>query len=181
MDPVLIKVVVALLPVLVFLAGFSLLDAFHLVGWRWLGVLVVGGGLLAGLSYLANWRALDELPIGRSEYSSYAAPVVEETLKATLVLLLFARNRIGFMIDAAISGFAIGAGFSLVENVVYLHNYVGVANFGVWVVRGFGTAVMHGGATAAFGVIGQWMTERQARIDGARYRFHPLAFVPGLL
>ena len=181
MDPIPLKVLVALLPVLVFLAGFTLLDAFHLIGWRWLAALVAAGGLLAALSYLANWRAMDELPIGRTDYTRYAAPVVEETMKGAMVLLLFARNRIGFMIDAAISGFAIGAGFSLVENVIYLHDYIGVATLGVWLVRGFGTAVMHGSATAAFGVVGQWITERQMRIEGARYRFHPLAFVPGLI
>lgn len=181
MDPVLLKVLVALLPVLVFLASFTLLDAFHLIGWKWLTVLVAAGGALAALSYLANWRAMDDLPIGHTDYTRYAAPVVEETMKGALVLLLFARNRIGFMIDAAISGFAIGAGFSLVENVIYLYDYMGVASLGVWLVRGFGTAVMHGAATAAFGVIGQWITERQMRIEGARYRFHPLAFAPGLV
>jgi RsiW-degrading membrane proteinase PrsW (M82 family) len=181
MDPVVLKILVALLPVVVFLAGFTLLDAFHLIGWRWLAVLLAAGGVLAAISYFANWRVMDELPIGRSNYTRYAAPVVEETMKAAILLLLFARNRIGFMIDAAISGFAIGAGFSLVENVVYLYNFESVASLGVWLVRGFGTAVMHGAATAAFGVLGQWITERQMRIEGARYRFHPLAFVPGLI
>jgi len=181
MDPLLIKIAVALLPVLAFLAGFSLLDAFKLVGWRTLGLLLLAGGALAALSYLVNWRAMDDLPIGHTDYTRYAAPVVEETLKASVVLFLFARNRIGFMIDAAIMGFAIGAGFALVENIVYLQTYIGTANMGVWLVRGFGTAVMHGGSTAAFGVVGQYLTERRMKVEGARYRFHILVFVPGLL
>jgi hypothetical protein len=40
--------------------------------------------------------------------------------------------------------------------------------------RGFGTAVMHGGATAIFGVLAQSLTERHAR-------FNPALYLPGLL
>ena len=36
------------------------------------------------------------------------------------MILLFRFNRIGYKLDAVISGFAIGAGFSVVENVIYL-------------------------------------------------------------
>src|SRR5579883_2765318 len=180
MDPAFIKIAVALLPVLAFLAGFALLDAFRLVGWRTLAQLLAIGGALAALSYALNWRAMDDLPIGHTDYTRYAAPVVEETVKAAMMLALFARNRIGFMIDAAIAGFAVGAGFALVENAVYLAGYLGSANLGVWLVRGFGTAVMHGGATAAFGVVGQFLTERRMKVEGARYRFHVGVFLPGL-
>lgn len=178
---VFLKVAVAILPVLVFLASFALLDAFRVVGWRMLALLLACGAALAALSYLANWRAMDELPIGFTNYTKYAAPLVEEPLKASLMLALFVRNRIGFMIDAAIAGFAIGAGFSLMENAFYLANFVQSANLGVWLVRGFGTAVMHGSSTAAFGVVGQFLLERASRIEGSRFRFNPLLFVPGLL
>src|SRR5579864_2805344 len=179
MDLALLKIAVALAPVLAFLAGFIMLDAFKLVGWRMLGALLCVGGAIAALSYLANWRAMDELPIGFTNYTKYAAPVVEETLKAAVMVWLFSRNRIGFMIDAAICGFAIGAGFSLVENAIYLYNFSG-ASLGVWLVRGFGTAVMHGSATAAFGVVTQFLTERAMKVEGTRYRTHPLLFLPGL-
>ena len=179
MDFVLLKIVVALAPALVFLVGFTLLDAFKLMDWRELAALLVGGGALAAISYLINWRALDDLPIGFTNYTRYAAPLVEEPLKAALMLLLFARNRVGFMVDAAITGFAVGAGFSLVENAIYLYNYPG-ASLGVWLVRGFGTAVMHGGATAAFGVISQYLIERREKLIGARYRLRWSVFLPGL-
>ena len=179
MDLVLLKVIVALAPVLVFLIGFTLLDAFRLMDWRELAALLVGGGALAAISYLINWRALDDLPIGFTNYTKYAAPLVEEPLKGGLMVLLFARNRVGFMVDAAITGFAVGAGFSLVENAIYLYNYPG-ASLGVWLVRGFGTAVMHGGATAALGVISQYLIERREKLVGARYRLRWEVFLPGL-
>ena len=180
MELILLKVCVALAPVVLFLLVFSALDAFKLMSWSELGLLLAGGGALAAASYFANWRAMDDLPIGFTNYTKYVAPIVEETLKASLVLLLFWRNRIGFMIDAAITGFAIGAGFSLIENVFYLY-YFHEANLGVWLVRGFGTAVMHGGATAIFGVAGQFLVERQLKVVAARYHFNILPFLPGLL
>lgn len=179
MDLVLIKIVVALAPVLVFLVGFTLLDAFKLMDAGELAALLIGGGVLAAISYLINWRALDDLPIGFTNYTKYAAPLVEEPLKAALMLWLFARNRVGFMVDAAITGFAIGAGFSVVENAIYLYSYPG-ATLGVWLVRGFGTGVMHGGATAGFGVISQYLIERREKLVGARYRLRWTAFLPGL-
>ena len=55
--------------------------------------------------------------------------------------------------DAAIFGFAVGTGFALVENLLYLHQSPDAA-LGVWIVRGFGTAIMHGGTTALFAVMG---------------------------
>jgi protease PrsW len=180
-EALLLKVAIALVPVLVFVAGFAVLDAFRVVSWRMLLLLMAGGGLLAGLSYAVNWRVLDDLPIGFTNYTKYGAPLVEEPLKAALMVWLFYRNRIGFMIDAAIAGFAIGAGFSLIENIIYLYNFAATANEGVWLVRGFGTAVMHGAATAAFGVVGQFLLERRSSIEKGRYRINPVIFLPGLI
>lgn len=180
MELVLIKVLVALAPVLVLLVLFVTLDAFKLMSLGEVAFLLVAGGALAAASYFANWKAMDELPIGFTNYSKWAAPVVEETLKALLMMALFARNRIGFMIDAAITGFAVGAGFSLVENAFYLWSFSG-ENLGVWLVRGFGTAVMHGGTAALFGALGQFLTERSLKLEAARYRFNPLLYMPGLL
>jgi len=76
------------------------------------------------------------------------------------------------MVDSAICGFAIGAGFALVENVSYLEVLKG-RGFGVWLMRGFGTAVMHGGVAAIGALISVYLSEsRQWR--GARQ------FAPGL-
>lgn len=182
MEVVLLKIAVALLPVLVFLAVFTFLDAFKLMDGRELAInMAIGGVLAAGITalYLLNRRTLDELPIGFTNWTKYVAPVLEEIVKCGAIALLFWRNRIGFMIDAVITGFAVGAGFSLIENVIYLYNYPD-ANLGVWLVRGFGTAVMHGGAVAGFGVVSQFLIERRMKIEGARYRMPLAVFLPGL-
>lgn len=55
-------------------------------------------------------------------YSRYGAPVVEEVLKSIYLVYLIKSKRIGFMVDSAIFGFAIGAGFAFVENIYYLQS-----------------------------------------------------------
>ncbi len=70
-----------------------------------------------------------------------------------------AKQKTGFMVDAAIYGFAIGAGFALVENVYYL-GAIDQPNLIVWFIRGFGTAVMHGGTTAIFAIITKNISDR---------------------
>jgi hypothetical protein len=62
-------------------------------------------------------------------------------------------------VDAAIFGFAVGTGFAMVENLYFLR-LIPDAGMGTWIVRGFGTAIMHGGATAIFAVMGLAMLER---------------------
>ena len=42
------------------------------------------------------------------------------SLKALIVVVLIRTHRIGFLVDAAILGFAVGTGFALVENLYYL-------------------------------------------------------------
>jgi hypothetical protein len=111
---------------------------------------------------------MDALGIAIGPYTRYGAPVVEEALKAAVMIFLFMRARIGFLIDAAIMGFAIGTGFALIENLYYLYTFPD-ANVGVWIVRGFGTAMMHGGATAIFGVLAQSWTERHTKFEPALY------------
>ncbi len=94
-------------------------------------------------------------------YARYIAPPIEEALKLALVAYLIRAKRIGFMVDAAICGFAVGAGFAILENVFFL-NRIATPNVLLWIIRGFGTAVMHGGTTALAGIIAIDLIERRA-------------------
>ena len=76
--------------------------------------------MAAVAAYPLSGRLLDTLPIGFSNYSRFVAPWIEEAIKGVIVILLFRLNRIGYKLDAMISGFAVGAGFSVVENIIYL-------------------------------------------------------------
>ena len=71
-------------------------------------------------------------------------------------------HKVGFLVDAAIYGFAIGAGFAVIENIYYLHP-LDQSNVMVWLIRGCGTAVMHGGTTAIFAILSKSMRDRHAK------------------
>ena len=163
---------VGLLPVIAFLAALLFLDSYKLVKLRAVIAVVACGVAVAGAGYLVNARALEILPIGFVAFTRYVAPVTEELLKGLIIVALIRAHRIGFLVDAAIFGFAVGTGFAMVENLYYLRVFPD-AGMGTWIVRGFGTALMHGGATAIFAVMGLAMLERSSRANVA-------AFLPGL-
>lgn len=169
----LIRAPVGLVPVVIFLVILVYMDSYKLVGLRTVLWVIAAGGATALLSYFANGYLLGASGLSFSDYSRYVSPVLEEFLKGLVMVFLFRSNRIGFLVDAAILGFAVGAGFALVENFYYLTSGTGY-NMGVWIVRGFGTAIMHGGATAIFGVMAQTLTERSMKIN-------PVYYIPGLL
>ena len=164
---------VGLLPVLLFLAALQLLDSFKLVRLRAVVATVAAGALTAGLGYLLHGWLLGKWSIDIASFSRYVSPLSEELLKGLVVVALVLRRRIGFLVDAAIFGFAVGTGFALVENLHFLR-LLPDATLTTWVVRGFGTAIMHGGCTAIFAVMGLALFERTG---GSPWR----AFLPGLL
>ena len=145
-------IAVSVLPVFLFLAALVLIDSYKLVALRAI-LLSVAAGVVAGLaSYGVNVFLRPALDLDFTRYSMYVAPVVEETLKATFVVYLLQRNKVGFVVDAAIHGFGIGTGFALLENLYYLHVNPD-ATLWTWIVRGLGTAIMHGGATAIVAMV----------------------------
>jgi protease PrsW len=170
----------ALIPVLVLLGIFVWLDAFKLMSFGEIAVLLFLGGLCALAAYPVSGVFLDRLPIGFSNYSRFAAPWIEEAIKGLAVIGLFRFNRIGYKLDAVISGFAIGAGFSVVENVIYLTIFPHYGA-GTWLVRGLGTAVMHGTTLAILAAVAHQLSERATHRAAGDFRFNLLWFLPGYL
>ena len=168
----LLPALVGLLPVLSFLAVLLALDSYKLVRLRVVMGAVAAGAIVALAGYFVNGRILEWVALDFHAFTRYVSPATEELLKALVIVALVRAHRVGFLVDAAIFGFAVGAGFAAVENLHYLRAFP-EAGMGTWVVRGFGTALMHGGATAIFGVMGLAMTDR-ARGAGLA------AFLPGL-
>jgi RsiW-degrading membrane proteinase PrsW (M82 family) len=146
------NIIIALLPVLVFLLFLILMDSFKLVKIPFLVLCILWGMLCAVGSYFLNSYILTATDVERQVLSKYIAPAIEETLKMTAILILIRKGRIGFMIDGAIYGFGVGAGFALIENIWYLSE-LNSASLLLWAVRGFGTAIMHGGTTSAFSIL----------------------------
>jgi len=170
---ILLHVLIGVLPVLGFLAALLYLDSYKLVTMR-VVVAVVGSGLVAAVvCYFANGYLAGLADVDFRVYSRYVGPVLEEFAKALVIVILIRAHRVGFLVDAAILGFAAGTGFAIVENVYY-QRLVPDASIGTWIVRGFGTAIMHGGCTAIFAMAGLSLRERAARPSAA-------VFVPGFV
>ena len=170
---IIIKALIALLPVMVLVVVLFKLDSHRLLGTHFIAKVFVAGGVTAIACYYINAWSIAYLDLDFTNYTRFVGPMIEETVKASIIVYLFRTNRIGFLIDAGILGFTVGAGFSFVENIYYLHT-AHDAHYGVWAVRGFGTAIMHGGATALFAIIAETMTERHLKMN-------PLLYIPGLI
>jgi len=183
------RLLVSVLPVLIFLVALIFLDSYKLVRFRSVLLTVVLGFAAGFVCILINRSLLDVLGLERGAYARYVAPPVEELVKATYIAYLIWSRRVGFMVDAAICGFAVGAGFAILENV-QLMGSLPDSNIFLWVVRGFGTAVMHGGATALFGTIAKTLHDKYfAEGDrrggtgqglGGQFAAGALSFLPGL-
>lgn len=165
------KAPVGLLPVIIFLVVLVYMDSYKLIRLKSVLAVILAGGLAAFAAMYLNGWLLQALDMQLNSYARYVAPLVEESLKALVIVYLFRSSRIGFLVDSAIMGFAVGAGFALVENYHYLQIY-SQAGFGVWIVRGFGTAIMHGGVASIFAILSQTLTERQMKIN-------PVYYIPG--
>lgn len=172
MSGLLLRIALGFVPVLIFAAALLLLDNYKLVKFRSVLEALLVGCVVAGFCLFFNRWIMSRLHLSLSAYSRLLAPVVEETAKALYLVYLLGKKRIGFMVDAAILGFAIGAGFALFENIVYLH-YLSDSNPIFWVIRGFGTAIMHGGTVALMGILTKSFSDRR-RGEGF------IRFIPGL-
>jgi len=154
-----LKVLLGLFPVLLFLAGLVLLDSYKLVTLRTILITILAGCIAAAAAAIINTYLMQALNVDFTIYAWYGGPVLEEVFKASYLIYLLRSNKIGFMVDAAILGFAIGTGFALIENMYYLYLRPD-ANLYLWGLRGFGTAVMHGGTVAIVGIIAKQLMER---------------------
>lgn len=153
-------ILVSLLPVVVFLALLIVIDSFKLVSWRAVLVALAAGGASALVSYDLNDRLLDALGISTTAFSRYLAPLIEEATNALYIVYVIRKRRVGFLVDSAIVGFAVGAGFALIENLDYLRSF-GEAGILLWIVRGFGTAIVHGSTTCIFAMLAKVLTDRR--------------------
>ncbi len=147
-----IRIVISLLPVFIFLIILIYLDSFKLVKISLTIQAIFAGCIAAVLSYFINTFLFNRMTVTFDTFSFYVSPIIEEFLKAAFIIYLLSSKRIGFMVDAAIYGFAVGAGFALAENIFYLSS-INQTNLIIWFIRGFGTAVMHGGTTAIFAIV----------------------------
>lgn len=173
MRALLLAAAVGLLPVVLFLVSLLWLDSYKLLSLANLAKTIAAGGAAAALAAVINTGLLGASGLELATYSRWVAPLVEEPLKAAILVFLIRTHRVGFLVDSAIAGFAAGTGFALVENVVLL-GLLGDTRPVTWIIRGVGTALMHGGTTALFAIVSKTLSDRRERVDA-------VALVPGLV
>jgi RsiW-degrading membrane proteinase PrsW (M82 family) len=154
-----LNIVAAFVPVVLFLLLLVLMDSFKLARPSAIAK-AMGWGVVAALACDALYQVLmPALPLSAAAFSRYVAPLTEETAKAAFVVYLIRRRRVGFPVDAAQLGFAVGTGFALVENVQYFR-VLGDAGVVLWLVRGLCTAMLHGATIAVFAMLAQTASDR---------------------
>ena len=163
----------ALAPVLCLLVLLILMDSFKLVPIRFVVQALVGGVAAAGVALFINTHLIDRVGVPIPVVTRAIAPVIEELLKLLFVVYAVRFRRVGFPVDAAIVGFAVGTGFALIENAYYLLAMPS-AGVSLWLIRGFGAAVLHGATTGIAAIIAQSLASRRAG-QGLQI------FVPGAL
>ena len=167
------SILVSLCPVFIFLLFLVIFDSYKLLKLSLLLEVILFGCIAAAASFCIEYLIEITFRIHVTTLSIYIAPPIEELFKATIVIILFYKKRIGFLVDAAIIGFAVGAGFSFIENSYYLS----ILNHEIiftWILRGFGTAVMHGSTTCLMAILSGYIIEKN---NCTRIKF----FLPGIL
>lgn len=163
----------ALLPAAIYLAALVVMDSYKLVPLRKVLVALAVGAVAVLVCRAVNGWMFDWSSLTVSSFIRYVAPVVEEIAKGAYLVILIRRGRVGFAIDAAVFGFAVGTGFGMVENVVYLADRP-EAGLITWVLRGCGTALMHGSTAAVFAIVSHGLLARRPGASLPR-------FLPGLV
>lgn len=166
------KIAVSLIPVLIFLAALIFLDSYKLVRFSSILAAIAAGGTAAIVSMIVNQWLIQAIAFDTLTFKRYVAPVIEEIFKAGYMVYLIRAKKIGFTVDAAIFGFAVGAGFALIENIYYLWA-VDSTNIVLWIVRGFGTAALHAATMMLFGIISK-------AISDSKSGGNLLVFLPGV-
>ena len=161
-------ILVSVIPLLLYLLVLKSLDSFRIVHWRWLVVcMAVGCG-----SCLVAW-AFSEMSAALAV--PFYAPLIEEILKALVALCAMRLFRIVFFAEALCYGAAIGAGFSLVENIIYIYFSPDML-FATALFRGLGTSMLHIGCSSLFLVL--WLL---AKNNSWKYVFRLWGILPCIL
>ena len=101
----------ALAPVVCLLVMLVAIDSFKLVATRVIGQALAAGAVAGVAALLFNGLLIDALGLPIAIVTRAAAPAAEELLKLAFVVYAVRGRRVGFPVDAAILGFAVGTGF----------------------------------------------------------------------
>lgn len=136
---------------LVFLYIVYTLDLYNTGSFRTIALCFIWGGLAVLPAFVVNRNLVYEQDIDYVTLVRYAAPIVEEILKALILIYLVRRPNFTYFVDGAIYGFAVGIGFAVFENYFYIYQTPG-DSFSTAVGRVISTNLIHASATAWVGI-----------------------------
>jgi RsiW-degrading membrane proteinase PrsW (M82 family) len=143
-------VIVAVAIPLLFLALVRWLDLYASGSFRTVILCLAWGAVAFFLALQVNTFAVRF--VGYTLLLTLVAPIIEEVLKSLALVYLVRRPDFTYFVDGAIYGFAAGAAFAMLENLLYLSRADVQTGALVALSRGFSTALMHGSASALVGV-----------------------------
>ena len=161
---VLVRACIGLLPVLCFLIALVAMDSYKLVRLRLVAMVIALGGASAGLSYLANIGLLGATGMDFGAVRPHARAAGRGGLQGPghPGAGAYAPDRLpGGRGDLRLRG-----GHRLRDDrEPVLPAALSDASLGVWIVRGFGTALLHGGVQSIFAVMLLALVDRRGRMD----------------
>lgn len=132
--------IASVLPIVMYLFVLMVMDGFALARWS----MVIKCTAIGVAACLLLWLLAKTVSFSIGDFS--LMPLLEELLKGALLVYLVLGKRIRFMAEAIIYGAAIGGGFALLENIIYMCAAPDM-HIATAIVRGLGSAVAHIGCT----------------------------------
>lgn len=146
-----VAIVIATAVPLIFLYVLSTFDLYESGNVRNIALSFIWGGLSVLPAFVVNTFLVREQNVDYNNLVRYAAPIVEEILKALILVYLVRRTDFTYFVDGAIYGFAAGIGFAVFENYFYIYQNTG-DTFGTAIGRVISTNLIHASATAWVGI-----------------------------
>jgi RsiW-degrading membrane proteinase PrsW (M82 family)/CRP-like cAMP-binding protein len=134
------------------LLAIYLIYALDLFGTGKIGTVVIcmiwGGSFAFAAAFVINSAMIPVF--GATTVVTRTAPIIEELLKAVILVYFIRSPRFRYLVDGAVYGFGAGIGFALVENISYLSTTD--AGLTLAIMRVLSTSLMHATASALVGI-----------------------------
>jgi len=158
-----VALVIAYLVPLLFLFGVRRFDLYG-TGRFWLNGLALAWGVAAyGLAAQINPALRNS---GLASYETVVrvtGPILEEFLKALILIYIVRRADFNYIVDGALYGFGAGMGFAMIENTEYVLGHPDSALI-VAVARVFSTNLVHATGSGVIGAaLAYWRGDRSWR------------------
>lgn len=136
---------------IVFLYIVYTLDLYKTGNFRYILYCFLWGGAAFLGAYFINPAIGDLNQIPWETTARFVAPIVEEIIKALILIYLVRQTHFTYFVDGAIYGFSVGIGFAIFENYQYLLGAPQIA-LNLAVGRVLSTNLMHATASALVGI-----------------------------